>query len=185
MKQDNHGKVFQKYKTQLAKEFFEIEENDQLTDDQKVNKMITNTSVICAAVAVQPIPFADIFILTPIQAFMGYKIGLIRKVDLKEEGSMEVLKYVGGVVGAGYAAQQTALGLYKIGLPGIGGLMAIPLVGGLTFGIGKAMDLYFRKAANGEVASKEEMLSAFHEGKKKENQISRHDVKKKVNQLNE
>ena len=38
---------------------------------QKVDKLLLRFSGICAAVAVQPIPFADIFILTPIQLYMG------------------------------------------------------------------------------------------------------------------
>ncbi len=185
MRDESTEKVFHKFKVQLAKEFFEIEQNNELSDDEKVNKIITNTSIVCAAVAIQPIPLADIFILTPIQAFMGYKIAQIRKVNLKEESSLDVLKYIGGVVGAGYVAQQTAIGLYKIGLPGIGGFMSIPLVGGLTFGIGKAMDLYFNKTVNGEDISQEEIKLAFKEGKKHGSKINTKDVKKRVKQMNE
>ena len=46
--------------------------------DQKVDKLLIRFSAICAAVAVQPIPFADIFILTPIQLYMGTLIAEAR-----------------------------------------------------------------------------------------------------------
>lgn len=170
--------LFKKYKNQLAREFFEIENNSRLSEDQKVNQMITTTSVLCAGVAIQPIPFADIFILTPIQAFMGHKIARIRGVDLKEDGVMEVVKYIGGIVGLGFAAQQTAIGLYKIGLPGLGGFMSIPLVGGLTFGMGKAMDLYFREKSKGRTPSKDDILKAFKSGKSEGKKIKKKDLEK-------
>lgn len=177
--------IFNKYKLQLAKEFLEIEKNDKLSPNEKVTQMITTTSIICAAVAIQPIPFADFFILTPIQAFMGHKIAQIRGYDLKEEGVFEVIKYLGGVIGGGFAAQQTAIGLYKLGLPGIGGLITFPLVAGLTFGIGKAMDLYFKEKANGRQATKSDIISAFKFGKKEGRKIKKDDVKKKMEGLND
>ncbi|MCP3032916.1 hypothetical protein LF817_16445 [Halobacillus sp. A1] len=177
--------IFHKYKAQLAKEFLEIEKNNLLTSDEKVTKIITTTSILCAAVAIQPIPFADIFILTPIQAFMGHKIAQVRGINLKEESVKEVIKYIGGVIGGGFAAQQTAIGLYKIGLPGIGGLMTIPLVAGLTFGLGKAIDLYFIEKAKGREPSKSDIINAFKLGKKTGKNISNDDVKKQMEDLND
>ncbi|MDZ5711374.1 hypothetical protein [Jeotgalibacillus haloalkalitolerans] len=184
METQEQKSLFQKYKQQLSKEFFEIENNDALTPDEKVNKMIGTTSLICAAVAIQPLPFADIFILTPIQAFMGHKIAKIRGIDLKESGAVNVLKYLGGVVGGGFAAQQTAIGLYKIGLPGLGGIMSIPLVAGLTFGMGKVMDLYFREKAKGKEPTKEELIRAFKSGKSEGKKMNKDDVRNKMEQMN-
>jgi uncharacterized protein (DUF697 family) len=169
--------TFNKFKDQLSREFFEIEKNESLTADQKVSKIITATAILCAGVAIQPIPFADMLILTPIQGFMGHKIAQIRGIQLKEEGVWEVLKYIGGVVGLGFAAQQTAIGLFKIGLPGLGGLVTIPLVAGLTMGIGKALDLYFRMKAEGRTPSDADILNAFKMGKKEGKKIKRSDLK--------
>ena len=50
----------------LQSEFFSIENRSDITDDEKVTQIIKITSVVCAGLAIQPIPFADIFILTPI-----------------------------------------------------------------------------------------------------------------------
>lgn len=178
-KQQAEG-MFEKLKKRLEAEFFSIERNPHLTEDQKVNQMIFTTAVLCAAVAIQPIPFADIFILTPIQGYMGHKIAQIRGFEMKEEGVWEVIKYIASVVGLGFAAQQTAIGLFKLGLPGIGGLITIPLVGGLTMGIGKALDLYFRMKVQGRTPSEDAIRKAFQQGKKEGKSIKRSDVKKHI-----
>ncbi|MCA1053650.1 DUF697 domain-containing protein [Rossellomorea aquimaris] len=157
-----------------------MENNEELTQDEKVNKIIGTTSLICAPVAIQPIPFADIFILIPIQAFMVHKIAKIRGINLKESGAVDVVKYLGGVVGGGFAAQQTVIGLYKLGPPGFGGLMSIPLVAGLTFRMGKTMDLYFREKTKGREPNKEAMINAFKSGKREGKKINKDDVKNKM-----
>ena len=92
-------------------------------------------------------------------------------VNVAEEGAWEVLKAVGGVIGLGFAAQQIAIGLYKLGLPGLGGFMSIPLVAGLTFGIGKAMDVYFIMQAQGRTPTPEEIKRTFNQGKKEGKKI--------------
>jgi uncharacterized protein (DUF697 family) len=176
MKTEPHS-LFTKFKDQLAREFFEVEKHPHLTADQKVNQVIRATAILCAGVAIQPIPFADIFILTPIQAFMGQKIAKIRGIDIKEEGAMEVIKFIAGMVGLGFAAQQTAIGLFKMGLPGLGGFITIPLVAGLTYGIGKAVDLYFKNKAIGRTPSKEEIIQAFRQGKREGKKIKQDDLK--------
>jgi uncharacterized protein (DUF697 family) len=176
MKTEPHS-LFTKFKDQLAREFFEIEKHPHLTADQKVNQVIRATAILCAGVAIQPIPFADISILTPIQAFMGQKIAKIRGIDIKEEGAMEVIKFIAGMVGLGFAAQQTAIGLFKMGLPGLGGFITIPLVAGLTYGIGKAVDLYFKNKAIGRTPSKEEIIQAFRQGKREGKKIKQNDLK--------
>jgi uncharacterized protein (DUF697 family) len=131
-----------KFKRRLDKEFFSIESNKALTPEQKVDRLIFTTGALCAAIAIQPIPFADFFILTPLQGYMGYKIGKVRGIDLTQEKATEVVKYLIGTLGLGFAAQQTVIGLWKLGVPGAGGFMTIPIVFGLTYGIGRAMDVY-------------------------------------------
>ena len=105
--------TIEKMKKKLSDQLLNIEHNPAYNDDQKVSKIINTTAVVCAALAIQPIPFADIFILTPIQGVMGYKIGQIRGVDLKKESMGNILKYIFVVVGLGVAAQQTAIGLLR------------------------------------------------------------------------
>ena len=52
--------------------------SSNISPDKKVEKLLIVFSSVCAATAVQPIPFADIFVLTPIQLYMGTLIAEAR-----------------------------------------------------------------------------------------------------------
>ena len=133
----------------LSREIFEIEKRTDLTTEEKVSRITHITCATCAGVAVQPIPFADIFILTPIQAYMGSRIAAIRGVPVSESEASTIIKEILGVIGMGFAAQQIAIGIWKTLIPGAGGFMTIPIVYGLSYAIMRVMDAYFRaKAAN-------------------------------------
>jgi len=132
---------FDKKKKELTHKFLEIEKRTDISESEKVDLIIRNTSLACSAIAIQPIPFADILILTPMQAYMGSRIATIKGIPLNE--SEDLIKEVLGTLGMAVGAQQLALSLYKLGLPGLGGFMTIPLVYGLTYGIGSVMDYYF------------------------------------------
>lgn len=142
-----------KAKQKLQAEVTDIENRTDLSDEQKRSRIIHIFSVTCAAVAIQPIPFADIFVLTPIQAYMGVRLSAIRGMPLSDAEATDLLKQIAGVVGLGMLAQQVALGLYKTGLPFLAGFTTIPLVYGLTYGIGRVMDFYLEKKARGQQVS--------------------------------
>ncbi|WP_086478209.1 YcjF family protein [Arenibacter amylolyticus] len=164
------SEVINKAKEKLRKEVSDIENRTDLTDQKKVDKVITIFSTFCAAIAVQPIPFADIFVLTPIQGYMGKKLADIRGYNISEAGAKEIFKELAGLVGLGFLAQQLAIGAYKTVLPFLGAITTIPLVFGLTFGMGHVMDYYFVKKIKGEKINKEELNNIFKkaraEGKK-------------------
>ena len=150
----------------LKKQFTEIEKRDDLTEDEKVSQIIHRCSFICSVVAIQPLPFADIFLLTPIQLYMGSKIASLRKVPVSEADVKDLVKKIGSVLGLAYSAQQTALGLYKIGLPFLGGFMTIPLVFGLTYAIGRIMDYYLHGEKTGKTENVKDLFRrALKEGK--------------------
>jgi len=131
----------------LKNEVTEIEHRTNLTTKDKVSRITHICCATCAGVAIQPIPFADILLLTPIQAYMGSRIAAIRGVPVSEADIAQTLKELGGVIGVGFAAQQTAIGLYKIGLPGLGGFMTIPLVYGLSYAIMRLVDAWYEAKA--------------------------------------
>lgn len=157
----------------LDREYLSIESNPTYTADEKVQHLIYVTAGICGVVAMQPLPFADIVALTPMQCYMATKIGRIRGFEISEQNALPLLKGVAGTVGRGFIAQQTVIGLYKIGVPFLGGLMTFPLVSGLTCGIGRAMDLYFRMKARGLSASSAELKRAYNAGKSEGRNIPR------------
>ena len=174
-KQDN---IIAKAREKLKQEVLEIENRTDISDDEKVTRIIKVFSTTCAAVAVQPIPFADIFVLTPIQAYMGTRIAAIRGVPVSESKATEIIKELAGIVGLGLLAQQLIIGAYKF-IPYWGIITTIPMVFGMTYALGKVMDFYFIKKSRKEKIDPEIIKNIWEEtlrqkkaeGKKKSKDI--------------
>ena len=168
----------------LEEKYFKIEERSDLSEKEKVDRIIKITSAVCAGVAIQPIPFADIFVLTPIQAIMGSRIAKIRGVPVTENDIATYIKEIAGVIGLGLLAQQLVIGAYKTVLPFLGALTTIPLVWGLTYGIGRVMDAYVVSKREGQVLDPEEIKriwkAARKEGEKENDDSSSKEYAKKI-----
>ena len=124
------------------------------------------------AIAPMPIPFADIWTITPVQMFMVRAIGNIYgyKIDKK------TIKEVFAVVGGGIVGQQVCLALFKIGLPGAGGFGGAAFVWVWTHGMGHAAERYFQ---SGMKATKEQVEEARKNGMelaKQEQELQKDDV---------
>jgi len=183
---DKVNEIIDNAKSKLESEVSDIESRSDLTDQQKVNQIITIFSTTCAAIAVQPIPFADIFVLTPIQGYMGKKLADIRGYNITEAGATEVFKEIAGLIGLGLLAQQLAIGAYKTVLPFLGGFTTIPLVFGLTFGIGRVMDYYFLKKIKGEKIDESDVQNIFKRARKESEKVrkeNKDEINKKKNEL--
>jgi uncharacterized protein (DUF697 family) len=101
-------------------------------------------------IAPLPIPFADIWTITPIQVAMVQAIGNI--YGFKLEGKN--LKAVFGTVAGGWLGQQACLALFKIGMPVAGGFGGAAFVWVWTHAMGKVAERYF---ASGMTLSKKEL----------------------------
>lgn len=174
--------VLSKARARLEREILDIEKRGDLTEQQKADRIVVIFSTVCAGIAIQPIPFADIFILTPLQAYMGTRLAAIRGIRLNEQEATTVLKQLMGVVGMGLAAQQLGIAAAKILFPIFGGMATIPVVFGLTFAIGTVMDRYFIAKADGRTLTAAEIKDAWKtakrkgdvEGKRREQDIRNH-----------
>jgi uncharacterized protein (DUF697 family) len=155
----------------IKNEITEIEHRTDITDDQKVSRITNMASATCAGIAIQPIPFADIFVLTPIQAFFASRIAAIRGVPVTESDATDLIKEVIGIIGLGLIAQQVAIGVWKIIIFGFGGLLTIPLVYALTYAIMKVADAYYSAKSRNQKLTDEQLKAiwknAFREGKAK------------------
>lgn len=146
---------------QLAKELKMILDN--ITEDpsipynKKVNIIIHLTSLTCAIVAVQPIPFADLFVLTPIQVVMVIFLSKVMGNPIGNNGAKEIVTYILGVVGYGVLAQQVVLGLYKTVLPFMGAVTSMPLVYAATYGLGVSAKTILEARLKDRNISKEEL----------------------------
>lgn len=168
-----------KARAKLQHELLNIEARTDLTDSQKTDQIITVFATACAAIAVQPIPFADFFILTPLQGFMGARIAAVRGVPISEAQSVDLLKELMGVVGMGLIAQQAGIAAAKVFFPLVGGIATVPVVFGLTFAIGKVMDFYLEGKAAGRIPTASELKAAWANAKAvgdKEGQRRQHGI---------
>lgn len=179
MEKQDSSSLINKAKETLKKEILSTEERTDISDDEKVSRIIKIFSTTCATLAVQPIPFADIFVLTPIQAFMGTRIGAIRSVPVSEAKATDIIKEIAGVVGLGLLAQQLVIGGYKTFIPFLGALTTIPIVYGMTYAIGKVIDVYFIKKKRNQKFDPEELKRIWEETlkqKKAEGKEKRKDI---------
>jgi uncharacterized protein (DUF697 family) len=155
----------------VKREITEIEHRTDLTDDKKVSRITHIACAVCAGVAIQPIPFADIFVLTPIQAYFATRIAAIRGIPVTESAVSDWIKAIVALVGLGVAAQQIAIAVWKLVTFGLGAFLTIPLVYGLTYAIMKVADAYFSAKARKERLSEQQIKDiwkdAFKEGRKK------------------
>lgn len=97
-----------------------------------------------------PVPFADIWTITPIQVAMVQAIGNIYGYRLEGKS----LKAAFATVAGGWLGQQTCLALFKIGMPGAGGFGGSAFVWAWTHAMGRTAEAYFRsemKLSKGEL----------------------------------
>lgn len=160
----NEG-IVDKLLAKLKREITDIENRSDLTTEQKIKQITHITCAGCAGIAIQPIPFADIFILTPVQAYMGSRIAAIRGVPVSESEVSDVIKEIAGVIGMGVLAQQLAIGIWKTLTFGFGGLATIPIVYGLSYAIMRVIDAYYVAKAQNRRLSDDEIKNLWRNAK--------------------
>lgn len=154
----------------------------ELEKQKKCSQVRTIAAGAGAALALVPMPFADIWTITPVQYLMVRAIGNIYGYKISENSVGEVVAVIGG----GFLGQQTILALFKIGLPGAGGFFGSAFVYGWTFGMGKAAELYF---ASGMTATKEDLKRARESGAKegeksyRENEAKDSELKNRIQNM--
>lgn len=158
-----------KITAKIRQEITQIELRQDLSQQKKISNITHIACATCAGVSIQPLPFADIFILTPLQGYFASRIAAIHGVPLTENEALDWVKEIIGLVGLGMLAQQLALGVWKTVTFGFGGLLSIPLVYGLTYAIMKVADVYFFHKAQNEKISETQIKAiwqqAFQHGK--------------------
>lgn len=116
--------------------------------------------------AVQPIPFADIFVLTPIQVVMVVLLNKILGGPVSSSNPKELVAYITGVVSWGVLAQQIILGLYKSVLPFMAGYSTIPLVYAANTGLGYAAKTILEARLRDQEIPKEEIKRLAEQARK-------------------
>ncbi len=137
------SRLIEKYKTPLENNLKKIIGDRTLDKNAKIDAIIHTTGIVCGIIALQPIPFADFFILTPLQIVMTLYIGRVYGFDISLKRAASIVGEILAVIGAGIMSMNAVIASYKFVLPYTGGAFTLPLVWGFTFGIGSAAKVYY------------------------------------------
>lgn len=144
---------------------FNFDVDPALSREENVDEVIKSAALLAGAVAVEPVPFADILLITPVQAKMVLHIGKIYGFELTPERALEIARELGATVAYGLAARQVMRGIAKMALPVIGGLITAPAVYGWTFALGRLAQNYFERKHAGLPFEKTDKNRVIQEAK--------------------
>ena len=104
--------------------------------------LVKSTTAICSAIGAQPIPLADLPILTALQLVMVSGIMYISGRERSLRAATEFVAALGVNVGAGMILREGARALLKF-FPGWGNIVCGAVAGAGTYAIGRAAIVYF------------------------------------------
>ncbi|GGR47086.1 hypothetical protein GCM10008959_05210 [Deinococcus seoulensis] len=150
---------------------FNFDVDPALSREENVEEVIKSAALLAGAIAVEPIPFADILLISPVQAKMVLHIGKIYGFDVSSERAREIAQELGVTFAYGFAARQVMRGLAKLALPVIGGLITAPAVYGWTFALGRLAQNYFERRTLGLPASRDQQVRVVQEAKQESRRV--------------
>src|SRR6266542_1612487 len=109
------GRIAELLPNAVQDSFIALQKADTALKEKRIRALIYSKAGVCAAVALAPIPVADMLILTPIQMAMIATIGYFHGVEVTADRAAELM----GVMGAGVGFRETARQLIKL-VPGYG-----------------------------------------------------------------
>jgi uncharacterized protein (DUF697 family) len=104
--------------------------------------LIKSTTAICTAIGAQPIPLADLPILTSLQVMMVSGIMYISGRERSLRSATEFITALGVNVGAGMLLREGARAILKF-FPGWGNVVCGMVAGAGTYAIGRAASAFF------------------------------------------
>ena len=115
---------------------------DREAQAQIAQILVKSTSAICTAVGAQPIPLADLPILTTLQLVMVSGIMYIAGRERSLRAATEFVGALGVNVGAGMLLREGARAVLKF-FPGWGNVVCGMVAGAGTYALGRAAIVYF------------------------------------------
>jgi uncharacterized protein (DUF697 family) len=104
--------------------------------------LVKSTSAICAAIGAQPIPLADLPILTTLQLVMVSGIMYVSGRERSLRAATEFVGALGANVGAGMLLREGTRAILKF-FPGWGNVVCGMVAGAGTYAIGRAAIVFF------------------------------------------
>jgi uncharacterized protein (DUF697 family) len=115
---------------------------DRTAQIEIAQSLVKSTTAICAAIGAQPIPLADLPILTALQLVMVSGIMYIGGRERSLRAATEFIGALGVNVGAGMILREGTRALLKF-FPGWGNVVCGMVAGAGTYAIGRAAIVYF------------------------------------------
>jgi len=124
----------------LQDAFIAVQKADSQLKERRIRALIYSKAGVCAAVALAPIPIADLLVLTPIQMAMVATIGYFHGVQVSADRAGELM----GVMGAGVGLREAARQLVKL-IPGYGLVVSAGIAFAGTVALGETANLWFSR----------------------------------------
>ncbi|HEY2045573.1 MAG TPA: hypothetical protein VGG93_03220 [Candidatus Udaeobacter sp.] len=109
--------------------------------------LVKSTTAICAAIGAQPIPLADMPVLTALQVLMVSGIMYISGRERSLRAATEFMAALGANVGVGMVLREGTRAMLKF-FPGWGNVVCGMVAGAGTYAIGRAATAYFLEGAS-------------------------------------
>lgn len=109
--------------------------------------LVKSTTAICAAIGAQPIPLADMPILTALQVLMVSGIMYVSGRERSLRAATEFMTALGANVGVGMLLREGTRAMLKF-FPGWGNVVCGMVAGAGTYAIGRAATAYFLEGAS-------------------------------------
>lgn len=122
--------------------------------------MIITMSGMAVLIGVEPIPFADMPLLTGLQALMIMAIAYIAGREVNRAAAAEFIGAVGANLGVAFVVREGARSAAKM-IPAAGNMISGAVAGAVTYGIGQAGMAYYLEGKDLKRAKE-----AFERGKK-------------------
>ena len=133
--------------------------------EEAVRDVIQICSAAAAAVSIQPIPFVDVALISPIQIAMVQAVGRVHGHSLDTKSVLEMLS----TFGASLVAQNVIMAAAKF-VPFFGWVVSISMSFALTYAIGEVSDHYFRNGRGVPTSELREMFERVYKTKRAEKQ---------------
>ena len=120
---------------------------DRAAQIEIAQMLVKSTTAVCAAIGAQPIPLADLPILTALQLAMVSGIMYISGRERSLRAATEFVGALGVNVGAGMILREGTRAVLKF-FPGWGNVVCGMVAGAGTYGIGRAAIVYLLEGAS-------------------------------------
>jgi uncharacterized protein (DUF697 family) len=115
---------------------------DKEAQHQVAQVLVKSTTAICTAIGAQPIPLADMPILTTLQLVMVSGIMYVSGRERSLRAATEFVGALGANLGAGMLLREGTRAILKF-FPGWGNLVSGMVAGAGTYAIGRAATVFF------------------------------------------